>query len=211
VSLDSAQHFVDLGERMQDRRTRLVQEIWEIVDWRLREALEREFEAAAPSPLVLDEAQRIVLVGHRTAGKSRLLPLLADWTGRTGIDLDAELEARSRRTIAGWLEEDASGFRQAEREVFESLPAGTVIAAGGGFLSLHASLLVGQVPVLVPISKPTYRERLLSDTRRPRLRPDLSLDEEIDRVYDDRERRHAEVATMSLPVFLKAAVRVFGS
>jgi shikimate kinase len=196
---------------MQDRRTRLVQQIWEVVDWRLKEALERELESVPPSSLILGEARRIVLVGHRTAGKSRLLPLLAEWTGLTGIDLDAEIEARSGRTIAGWLAEDAPGFRQAEREVFASLRTGTLVAAGGGFLSLHASLLVGQVPVLVPLSKPTYRERLLADTHRPRLRPDLSLDAEIDRIYDERERRHAQVATVSLPAFLKAEIRVAGS
>jgi shikimate kinase len=188
-----------------------MQQIWEVVDWRLKEALGRELESATPISLVLGEAQRIVLVGHRAAGKSRLLPLLADWTGLTGIDLDTEIEVRSGRTIAGWLAEDASGFRQAEREVFASLRTGTLVAAGGGFLSLHASLLAGQVPVLVPLSKPTYRERLLADTQRPRLRPDLSLDQEIDWIYDERELRHAQVTTMPLPVFLKAVVRIDGS
>ena len=36
--------------------------------------------------------QTVVLAGHRTAGKTRLLPLVGRLLGRTGLDLDAVVE-----------------------------------------------------------------------------------------------------------------------
>ncbi len=37
--------------------------------------------------------------------------------------------------------------------------------------------------LLVPVTFETYRERLLADTTRPRLRPGMSLEEELASVY----------------------------
>ncbi len=146
-------------------------------------------------------------MGHRAAGKSRLLPLLAEWAGWPGVDLDRELERRSGRRLREWLPNDEAGFRRAERDLFESLPGGWLVAVGGGFLSNHPGALERHVSVLVPITLESYRERLLADSSRPRLRPELTLSEELDRVYLERERRHALVPTWSLPAFLRATQR----
>jgi shikimate kinase len=186
----------------------LLERIWQVLDPRLKGALMAEFEAVRVPRLELQPAQRVVLVGHRAAGKSSLLPLVAEWTGLLGIDLDVEIAARSCRDLRGWVSQDEAGFRTAERETFDELPGGVIVAAGGGFLSVHAEALAGQVPVLVPITSETYRERLLADTTRPRLRPELSLVDEIDRVYTDRERLHARVVTVPLARFLRATARV---
>jgi shikimate kinase len=148
--------------------------------------------------------QKVVLVGHRAAGKTTLLPLLAQWMGRPGIDLDAEISARYDRPLREWVAQDEAGFRRAERATFEELPNAAVIAAGGGFLSSHGAALAGHLAVFVPISRETYRERLLADATRPRLRPDLSLPEEIERVYSERELEHAKVPSISLATFLRA-------
>ncbi|HUB05997.1 MAG TPA: shikimate kinase [Myxococcales bacterium] len=187
-------------------REELLARMWEVLDPRLAAGLRAELEGPPPA-LALDPGRRVVLVGHRAAGKSRLLPLVAEWLGWPALDLDRELEGRSGRSLHAWLGADPAGFRHAERELFRTLPPAHVIAAGGGFLSLHGDALSGDVAVLVPISRETYRERLLADASRPRLRPDLPLADELEIVYADREARHARVATWSLPAFLRATER----
>jgi shikimate kinase len=188
------------------RREDLLARMWGVVDPRLQAQLASEVRGPSPA-LALGSEQRVVLVGHRAAGKSRLLPLVAEWLGWPALDLDRELEAGSGRGLQEWLRADEAGFRRAERELFRRLPSGHVVAAGGGFLSLHGDALAGDVAVLVPITRETYRERLLADLSRPRLRPDLPLADELEFVYAEREARHARVATWSLPAFLRATWR----
>jgi shikimate kinase len=149
----------------------------------------------------------VVLAGHRAAGKTQLLPPVAKALGRHGLDLDAELVRRHQRPLREWLETDERGFRAAERDTFRSLPSGLVVAVGGGFLSLHAELLRGCVTVEVPISFETYVERLMRDTSRPRLRPELSLEDELREVYSEREFRHAAARPLSLIDFMLRLVR----
>ncbi|MHB8418085.1 MAG: shikimate kinase [Myxococcales bacterium] len=185
----------------------LIERIWAVVDPRLRRALAAELETAQPRPLPLGDGVRIALVGHRAAGKSRLAPLVGEWVGWPAVDLDAELEAQRGRRLSEWVPADEEDFRRAERELFEALPGGRVVAVGGGFLSHHPDALEGQVAVLVPITLESYRERLLADASRPRLRPELTLSEELDRIYQERERRHARVPSWSLPAFLGATRR----
>jgi len=47
--------------------------------------------------------------------------------------------------------------------------------------------------------------RLVGDTTRPRLRPQLSLEEELAQVYAEREQRHAAADTIPLLDFLRAS------
>jgi shikimate kinase len=156
----------------------------------------------------------IALVGHRSAGKSRLLPLLCRWTGLPGFDLDEVIAERAGKSAKAFFVGGESGpadFREAERAAFAALtapavgqPSGpAIVATGGGFLSLHSDLLRGHTAVLVPITFETYRERLLADRTRPRLRPELTLEEEIAQVYADREARHAAVPTLPLLDYLR--------
>lgn len=174
------------------------EEVLSRVDPRMRESVERELTAATARPILISPAQHVVLVGHRAAGKTTLLPSVAELLGRTGVDTDQELERRHQRRISEWLRTDQAAFRAAERALFHALPAGQVVSAGGGFLSLHADLLAPHLAVLVPVSFETYRERLLADTARPRLRPELMLEEEIATVFRAREALHARVPTVSL-------------
>ena len=160
-----------------------------------------------PTRLPLPAGARVALVGHRAAGKTRLLPMVAELTGRPAFDLDRELEAHHGRLLSDWVREDEPSFRAAERARFLAFPAESVVAVGGGFLSLHADLLEGHVPLLVPVTFETFRERLLADTSRPRLRPDLSLEEELSQVFRARETAHARVRTVSLVDFLLAFTR----
>ena len=185
-----------------------VAEILARVDPRLRERVQEELRtwkvsgraARLPGP-------RVVLVGHRGAGKSTLLPHVAELLDRRPLDLDAEIERALGRPIREVFAEDERRFRVAERECFQRAPAGTAIAAGGGFLALHSDLLSGDTAVLVPVSFETYRERLLRDETRPRLRPELSAEEELRAVYEEREAIHRALAdrVMSLAELLAGA------
>ncbi|MGZ3457619.1 MAG: shikimate kinase [Archangium sp.] len=175
------------------------------MDPRLAPALREELARPGPRPLPA-EGQLVALGGHRAAGKTRLLPLVSALLGRPGLDLDAELERRSGRSLREWVAEDSQGFRAAERGLFLELPRGTVVALGGGFISNHAETLGPCYTLLVPVCFETYRERLLADTSRPRLRPGLSLEEELRSVYEQRTVLHARVPTVSLADFLRAFV-----
>jgi shikimate kinase len=144
----------------------------------------------------------VVLAGHRAAGKSRLLHKVGEALGRPCVDLDRELERRAGRSLREWVQNDEPGFRAAEREVFRSLPRGGVVAVGGGFLAAHREVLAGCVTVLVPVSFETYRERLLADVTRPRLRPHLSHEEELREVFEEREALHRLARPMSFVDFV---------
>jgi shikimate kinase len=178
------------------------------VDPRLQGALEAELRRRAHEPVDgLPRGLTVVLAGHRAAGKSTLLPHVAAALGRSATDLDAELEARAGRSIRAWFAEDPASFRAAEREVFASLPAGEVVAVGGGFLASHAPALAGCVTVLVPITWETFVERLTADTTRPRLMPEVPLHEELEAIWAEREDKHRRVKTMPFVDFLLALSR----
>lgn len=170
----------------------------------LRLAYERRrAEAVDPLP----RGVTVVLAGHRAAGKSRLLKKVGEALGRPCVDLDGELERRSGRFLREWVQNDEPGFRAAERETFLSLAPGGVVAVGGGFLASHRDALTGCLTVLVPISFETYRERLLADTTRPRLRPHLSREDELREVFDEREELHRLARPLSFLDFVRRLER----
>jgi shikimate kinase len=185
-----------------------VHAVLEIVDPRVRERVRAEIERYRPRPDPLPADAQIVLVGHRMAGKSTLLPHVASLVGRPGFDLDVEIERKAGRPVMELFQSGEADFRRAEREAFLAIPSGSVVAAGGGFLAHHADLLRGRLGVLVPISEETYRERLRADATRPRLRPQLSLDEELSQVFAEREQLHAGADCWTLGRFLASALAV---
>lgn len=165
----------------------------------MRESLALPGPRALPAP-----GQTVVLAGHRAAGKTRLLPLVGQLLGRSGLDLDVELERSSGRPLKTWVAEEPSAFRAAERRALLELPPGSLVAVGGGFLSHHPEALTGMFILMVPVSFETYRERLLADASRPRLRPGVTLEEEIATVFHEREALHTRVPTVPLVDFLRA-------
>lgn len=186
-----------------EQRRQLIESILAAVDPRLAPSVREELGRPGPIPLPA-EGQTVVIGGHRAAGKTRLLPLVSALLGRPGLDLDAELERRSGRSLREWVAADTEGFRAAERSLLLELPHGSVVAVGGGFLSNHPEALAACYTLLVPVSFETYRERLLADTTRPRLRPGMSVEEELHSIYHQRMVLHARVPTVSLADFLRA-------
>lgn len=158
---------------------------------------------AAPPPKPGPET-RVALVGHRAAGKSTLLEAVAALCERPAVDLDRALETRAGQPLRALFERDRDAFRAQEREAYQGLLGNCVVATGGGFLSHHADLLEDAVAVLVPVSFQTYCERLRADASRPRLYPDLPWDEELKRVFAEREVLHARAPTVGLGAFLAA-------
>ena len=188
-----------------DERLLLVEQVLASVDPRLapglREALARPGPALLPAP-----GQTVAMGGHRSAGKSRLLPLVGRLLGRTGVDLDHYLERIHGRPLRTWVAEAPAEFRAAERRALLDQPPGGLVSLGGGFLAHHADALEGLFTLLVPISFDTYRERLLRDRTRPRLRPELSLEDELSSVFHEREALHARVPTVALEDFLRGCL-----
>jgi shikimate kinase len=192
-----------MSERSAETRRQLLEQILGAIDPRLspglREALARPGATALPEP-----GQTVVIAGHRTAGKTRLLPLVGQLLGRAGMDLDVELERTTGRSLRTWVAEDPVSFRAAERRTLLEVAPGSLVAVGGGFLSHHPEALAGLFTLVVPVCFETYRERLLADTSRPRLRPGVSLEEEISTVFHEREALHARVPAVPLVDFLRA-------
>lgn len=189
--------------RLDGMREELVERILSEVDPRLSSQLLDQYRRRSPGRRgFLPPGISVVLAGHRASGKTRLLPHVARLLGRPAVDLDEVLARHAGRSLRSWVEQDEAGFRAAERSAFLARPKGEVVAVGGGFLALHPELLLGKPVVLVPVSFETYRERLLEDTTRPRLLPHLSQEEEIARIFEQRERAHARIRTVSLVDFL---------
>jgi shikimate kinase len=186
-----------------EQRKHLIERILGSVDPRLASSIREEF-ARLPPGTPPPASRTLVIGGHRAAGKTRLLPLISALTGRPGVDLDVELEKHSGRSLREWVVTDTDGFRRAERDLFLSMPAGGLVAVGGGFLSHHPEALRDCHTLLVPITFETYRDRLIKDTRRPRLSPGVSLEEELRTIYTQRELLHARVPTVGLAAFLRA-------
>lgn len=201
---DRAAHLATLPP--QGAPSPLLERVLTVVDPRMHAMVREDYAQAkaAATPLPLSKDQHVVLVGHRAAGKSRLLPILAEALGRPAVDLDQRVAATHGRDLREWVATDAVSFRNAERKTFTGIPLGHLIAAGGGFLAMNADLLARELPVLVPISFRTYRERLLADETRPRLRPELPLEEEIRTVYRARQFLHRDANVLPLGVFLAA-------
>ncbi|RYZ38345.1 MAG: shikimate kinase [Myxococcaceae bacterium] len=188
----------------EDRR-HLVAQVVASVDPRLQQVLQGTLSSPGPCPRPLN-TQTVVIAGHRAAGKTRLLPLVSKLLGRTGLDLDSELERRHGRPLRTWVAESPSTFRAAERETLGLLPGGSVVSVGGGFLSHHPDALQSHFTLVVPVTFDTYRERLTADTTRPRLRTDVSLEEELHSMFHEREALHARVPTISLADFLRGCL-----
>lgn len=192
-----------MSELSADARRLLLEQIVDSLDPRLRTQLLAALARVSPGLRPAAE-QTVVIAGHRAAGKTRVLPLLARLLGREGLDLDRALEASSGRSLRTWVAEDPKTFRAAERQALLGIPPGSLVSVGGGFLSNHPDALEGMFTVVVPISFETYRERLLEDRSRPRLRPDVTLEEEIATVFQEREALHARVPTVPLMDLLRA-------
>lgn len=120
------------------------------------------------------------LSGHMGVGKSTVARHVAAALGLPCVDLDAEIEARTGRTIAALFAADGEpAFRLQEAAALQAVLAGppAVVALGGGAVLDGASrALLRSAGVLVTLeARPeTLCARLAGDTARPLFRPDVA-------------------------------------
>ncbi|MDQ3978450.1 MAG: shikimate kinase [Actinomycetota bacterium] len=123
----------------------------------------------------------IVLVGMMGAGKTTVGRATANQLGWAFIDSDAQVEARTGRTVAQiWAAEGEDGFRRLEAEALDAALASTkerpavVAAAGGVVLDPRNRALLEQHPPVVWLRArlETLARRVGEGTGRPLLAAD---------------------------------------
>ena len=119
----------------------------------------------------------LFLVGFMGSGKSTVAALLAARMGRTLVDLDAEIEARTGRSIAESLSADTEAdFRRTEQEVLGEIPERAAVVATGGGTYLDARirrrLRLSGVTVWLDVSLVEARRRTADGQGRPLWRND---------------------------------------
>lgn len=150
----------------------------------------------------------ITLIGYRGTGKSSIAKPLARRLGWTAVDADAELEARTGRTIREIFDTDGEGeFRRLERETLVELLGRDqlVIAAGGGAI-LNAETrsdfqAAGPVVWLTALAD-TIEQRLYGDSTTSQRRPNLTSTGgrmEIEKLLTEREPWYRECASLVVP------------
>lgn len=139
----------------------------------------------------------ILLAGAPGSGKSTVGRALSERLGRSFIDLDELIEARTGRTAAQLITEDGeTRFRALEDEALSALvgASGAVVSLGGGALTTKrtraAARQLGPI-VRLDVPRAVLKERL-HGSQQSAQRPLLAQDS-IDNLLDQRERSYAAV------------------
>ncbi|TXD42997.1 hypothetical protein FRC96_02285 [Lujinxingia vulgaris] len=138
----------------------------------------------------------ILLVGHRGVGKSTLGRLAASRLGRPFFDLDDVIAEQSGTTIDDLVARDIESFRTIEARTARTLTAQTnapIIAAGAGLNTLPPGAII------IWISRDGWQSTVASSNR-PRVRPELSLDEEHRWMIRTREPHWLDAAHLKLSI-----------
>jgi shikimate kinase len=147
----------------------------------------------------------VVLVGFMGAGKTSVGQALAQRLGWRFVDLDHQIEARERRSIAEIFRDSGEqAFRQAETAALQSLLKAlgdgdpTVVALGGGAFAQPANVALLQSALVPTIFLDATADELWERCCAQGLdRPLLRDDAEFARLYEERR-----------PHYLKAGVRL---
>jgi shikimate kinase len=159
-------------------------------------------------------ARGLVLIGYRGTGKSTVGRILAERLGRSFLDSDREIEARSGRSIRSiFAESGEPAFRDWEERTLAELTAGSpgaILASGGGAVLREANRrrLRGYGFVAWLTADPGELARRLEADRlglagRPALTTAGTLDE-IVQVLAARSPLYAELADAVIPTDGKA-------
>lgn len=141
---------------------------------------------------------KIVLIGFRATGKTSIGKALAEKLNWKFLDLDEEIQKRTKKSIKEIVEEGGwEKFRSLEKEFLKEILdlENMVLALGGGSV-LHqkemSELREKSFVVWLFASKETILERMERDTKTSSQRPNLTnlcnLEEEIERLLKEREK-----------------------
>ncbi len=146
---------------------------------------------------------RIVLIGLRASGKSSVGRLLATRLGATFFDSDNEIERRSGRSPALWIEQQGEAqFREFEAQVVLELaeaPAPVVLALGGGapLSSESRRALDGWHAILLDVPIELLVERIERDRQQGKLRPALTEFSTLEEMNLQRSARWTDYMDMA--------------
>ncbi len=143
----------------------------------------------------------VALIGYRASGKTTVGRIVAARLGRPFLDSDAEIERRTRKSIAQHFADDGdAAFREVEartlRDLFRDFPDAIVATGGGAILSGDNREGLRRFGVVVWLSAPVpfLVERLRVEAGgRPAL-TDAGLLDEVANVLGAREPLYRECA-----------------
>lgn len=160
----------------------------------------------------------LVLVGLMGVGKSTVGPLLADAMGRTFVDLDAEIERRTGRSVRQLVADDGEAeFRRLEAATLAAVlddEAPIVLATGGGaVLDASSRQLLRDLPVVVWLraSVATLVDRVGVEGAASRPLLDDGPIEVLTRLADERHDLYRQVADLEVDTTLDNADGVTAS
>src|SRR5690554_2674180 len=151
---------------------------------------------STPPAEFMSKPAPILLVGHRGVGKSTLGRLAASQLGRPFVDLDRYIAEHTGLPVADLVTRDIETFRSTEARHARSLAArgdAPIIAAGAGLTAFPAGALI------VWIEREGWQATVVQSDR-PRVRPDLSLDDEHRWMIATREPRWQAAAHLKLSI-----------
>lgn len=148
-----------------------------------------------------------MLVGMMGTGKTTVGRKVAARLQRRFVDLDAELEHRSGRSVRAWFaDEGEDAFRDAEQSLLADVlaaPEPLVVAAGGGAVcraANRARLAGPDVAVVWLDATPSFLASRLRGSGSAQHRPLLDVDPlaALERLHDERGPWYAEVADVTV-------------
>ena len=147
----------------------------------------------------------LVLVGPMGAGKTTVGRALAERLGRGFVDVDAEVEVRTGRTVAQlFAAEGEPAFRAIEAEALADVlaaPEATVVATGGGAVLCAASreALAGHATVWLRADPEVLAARVVGGGDRPLLAGG-DAEAALARIVAEREPLYHDVAGIVVDV-----------
>lgn len=159
---------------------------------------------------------KIVLIGFRATGKTSIGASLAQKLNWKFLDLDEEIQRRTKKSIREIVEEEGwETFRSLERKLLEEIKnlENIVIALGGGSV-LHqkemSDLKQKSLVIWLWASKEIILERIKVDSKTLSQRPSLTnlqtLEEEVENLLKEREKlynnfSHVKIDTSKKSIF----------
>ena len=163
-----------------------------------------------PTMQLIDNTQakrpsgNIFLVGMMGAGKTTVGKLLAQYSGKTFIDSDEEIQQRTGVTITHIFDvEGEAGFRQREVNVIQELVKldNVVLATGGGVVLNEQNRNALSCNGIVVYLRSTVHD-LWQRTRHDRNRPLLQAADprtKLKELYEQRDPLYMQVADLVMP------------
>lgn len=143
----------------------------------------------------------IALSGMRGSGKSTIGKSMAKLLGWKFLDLDQEIEARSKKTINQIIEESSwEEFRKIENETLKNIikeiednQEKSILSLGGGCIinDENFELLKNKAFIIfIQCELKNLYKRIINCNSRPRLTPEKNLELEIEKIWEERKEKY---------------------